>query len=389
MKRSEQILAAIAILAAGISPSFAQWTNNQNADYVIGQSDFKSPTVPVTPDASSLDFASGVAIDTVNNKLYISDFDDHRILRYSYPITGSQPAAEAVFGQASFTAQTAGVNNNALDGPRGIAVDSTGRLWIADFNNHRILWFNSAHSDPATGAVADGVLGQTNFTNNSANQGGSLDADTLNFPRDVHVSATGEVFVCDRDNGRVLRYDDPISAGSGSSADAVYGPADFTTSTSVNYLGVTTIGTSLFASYGAGSTIFRFDSAFTGSSFPLPGDSTLGSSSGTTQSRFSVPMGLAGDDDGRLYVADFSNNRIMIFDNATSLASSPNADNLLGQALYTDNGATYGQTTVVSPSYLDVDSANGTLIIGSNNARVIVQNASTALPVQIDSFIVD
>ena len=51
-----------------------------------------------------------MAIDTVHNKLYVADRDNNRVLRYAYPITGNQPAAELVFGQPDFDTTTTPVS---------------------------------------------------------------------------------------------------------------------------------------------------------------------------------------------------------------------------------------------------------------------------------------
>ena len=54
---------------------------------------------------------------------------------------------------------------------------------------------------------ATGVLGQTNYTGGSVNQGGSVSAATLNSPTTIALdSIHHRLFVADSFNGRVLVY---------------------------------------------------------------------------------------------------------------------------------------------------------------------------------------
>ena len=68
-----------------------------------------------------------------------------------------------------------------------------------------ILWGPTASADPVD-AVADLVLGQPNFTSNTANNGG-VSASSLHGPHGVAVDTAGNVHVTDLYNNRVLVYD--------------------------------------------------------------------------------------------------------------------------------------------------------------------------------------
>lgn len=72
-----------------------------------------------------------------------------------------------MLGQPDFISNTfATATASVMFAPCGIALDSAGRLWVADYNNSRVLRFDSAAGKP-NGAAADGVLGQSDFTSNT------------------------------------------------------------------------------------------------------------------------------------------------------------------------------------------------------------------------------
>ena len=76
--------------------------------------------------------------------------------------------------------------------PWGVAVDTEGRVYVADTWNHRVQVFD------ANGAFLRkwGVLGQTTIL-----------ADMLYGPRDIAIDPAGQVLVSDTGNKRVLVYD--------------------------------------------------------------------------------------------------------------------------------------------------------------------------------------
>ena len=68
-----------------------------------------------------------------------------------------------MLGQPNFTSKTAHTTQNGMNGPTSLAMDNaSGRLYVSEWPNNRILVFNSADS-LANGANASDVLGQKNF----------------------------------------------------------------------------------------------------------------------------------------------------------------------------------------------------------------------------------
>lgn len=208
-------------------------TNGPSRSYraypiVLGQAD--GTTAAPGTLAADLRLSTSVAIDTNSDpaRVFVADSDNHRILGWaSAAALSNGEAATLVIGQGDLTSGGCNRGNapgaadaNRLCEPRGLAVDQSGRLWVADTLNHRVLRFN----DPfGTDSNADFVIGQANFTSGSANRGGSAAANTLSGPTDVEVDESGNIWIADTGNNRILRVDAPVDG----TADLVLGQASF------------------------------------------------------------------------------------------------------------------------------------------------------------------
>ena len=182
--------------------------------------------------ANSLAYPFGVAVDG-NGNLYIADASNNRVLEYNTPLkTGT--TAHLVFGQGGiFTSNTAnngGVSANSLNEPFGVAVDSIGNLYVADDGNSRLLEYNTPLK---TGTSANLVLGQPDFISSTCNNGGGTSASSLCTPYGVTVDSSGNLYVADYGNSRVLEYNTPLTTDT--TADRVFGQDDSFSSSDCNF----------------------------------------------------------------------------------------------------------------------------------------------------------
>lgn len=140
MKSLSLVFLAIALTATS---TLAQFPVFPAADRVIGAPDFTTQG-STTVSATSLRSPSGLAIDPVSGKLFVASSTQHRILRYADVASlANGSAAKAVIGQGSYTTTTPGATATTLNEPRGLHVDGSRRLWVADSSHHRVLLFSS------------------------------------------------------------------------------------------------------------------------------------------------------------------------------------------------------------------------------------------------------
>ena len=216
------------------SPPFK---NGENADFVIGQSDFTSKTPALS--ATGLNVPTYLTFDSAGD-LWVSDRDNCRVLEYTppFPKNGVGKAAALVIGQPNFTttspyctseiAPECSPSQTQTCQTEGITFDPLGNLWVADRGANRVLEFPSPLS---TGEAAFTVIGQNNYTSGIPDAGTwVVNQHGLNFPNGIAFLGQN-LWVADTQNNRTLEFV-PIPGMNGVDATVVLGQPDFMTDTS-------------------------------------------------------------------------------------------------------------------------------------------------------------
>ena len=277
---------------------------------------------------------------------------------FSIPLLLMAYTPIALYGQADYKANTANRGASAsaesFNFPLGIVADADRGLYVADRDNHRVLYF--ANDGDTT---ADKVYGQYgDFTahisnNNGQGNSGKASADSLSMPTAVGLDSQGGLYIADRDNHRVLYF-----ANDGdTTADKVYGQYGNFNTNMVNNDGTGNYGepsANGFGAYILGLVVDHNDGLYVSDSsshrvlyFANDGDtiadkvygqfdsfqSDARNNDGTgrrgtpSANSLNFPRGLAIDSDNNLYIADRDNNRILYFAND----GDTTADKVYGQ----------------------------------------------------------
>jgi hypothetical protein len=179
---------------------------SQTANQVLGQlGSFTTQTTNAGGiSANSLNTVFDVAVDG-GGRLYVADRGNDRVLEYDNPLASH--TANRVFGQGgSFTSSgcnSGGVSATSLCHPVGVSVDANGHLYVVDSGNDRVVEFDT----PLTSQTADRVFGQAgSFTSAVPNNGG-ISASSLLVPGGAATDGTGNLYVTDQGNHRMLEFD--------------------------------------------------------------------------------------------------------------------------------------------------------------------------------------
>jgi sugar lactone lactonase YvrE len=375
-----------ALTTAKTIPNYAE------ANLVLGQVDFTSALAPVPPNAASLNDPVSVIVDPVTRKVFVAEEGNDRVLRYaSADALANGAQAEAIFGQALFTTQSTAVTSTQFGGdPESIFLDAKGRLWVPDYGGNRVLRFDlAATRDSSPGA--DRVYGQPDFTTGTS----GLTAAKMYHPYGVCVDSADRLWVADSGNNRVLRFDSITTKPSGAAADGVLGQANFSTNIAGSGsnglqapVGVTiSAGGSLYVSCGSGSgnRVMRFDNA-AGLGANAPASAVLGqpdfatTTSGTTAAKMNRPFGAWITPDDSLWVADVDNNRLLRFNYASAKPSGAAADGVLGQPDFTSNLGTVTRRGMENPYYRPFVDTTGSLWIADGNNNRVLRFSPDATP---------
>lgn len=162
-------------------------------------------------DANGLSFPVGLAIGA-DGSLYVADRNNSRVLVYA---NDGDTTADRVYGHnASFTAVIAnddGSGNTVtpsadnFNQPPSVALDAKGGLYVADRDNHRVLYFADDGDTSADWVFGQGGSFTTGIANNDgAGVSGTPSATSLNRPQFVYIAADGSLYISDTANNRVL-----------------------------------------------------------------------------------------------------------------------------------------------------------------------------------------
>ena len=274
-----------------------------------GTQGFSGDAGPAT--SAQLDSPEGLALDSSGN-LYIADTHNQRIRKVSASLGTITTIAGT--GVAGFSGDPSQGITGRLNQPRALALDSSGNLDIADSNNHCIRQLS----------LSTGVLRTIagNGTQGYGGDGGPALGASIDTPTGLAVDSSGNVYLADSHNQRIRR----ISAVTGVITTVAGG------------------GTSLIASSATGA-------------------------------RLLLPRGISFDSSGNLYVADTRAHRIL------RVAPDGTLTTVAGEGTQGFAGDTGPATAALldSPRSASLSPANLLTVADTGNQRVRQLDASAVI----------
>lgn len=311
------------------------WVADAGSDRVLKLSASGLRLATYTSDGSGTPFRNpqAVAVDS-QGRLYVADTDNHRIV-----VIGPTGVTERVFGSM-------GSGSGQLKAPAGVAADSAGRIWVADTDNDRIQRFTAEGDfDLIYGSSGSGI---GEFTG----------------PRGISISQSGEVYIADTGNQRiaVLGPDASWRRSWGPDTPWQYWWANNSRYSTPSDVWVAGTKVYVIDTGGVLEEVSTSQGWILSPKYNLEVCTTTGvtmsrwSTPGTGASQFTYPRGIWADDLS-VWVADTSNDRLSQL-------------TVTGDQLQIWQAAGAGETALSRPGGVALDTLGNTYVADSGNNRV-------------------
>ncbi len=309
-----------------------------------------------------------VVVDGSGN-LYIADRNNRRIRKVD-----TAGDIGTVAGGGTSTVEDVAALEARLDDPLGVAVDSSGNLYIAATQDHRIRKVDAATGNIATvaGSGTRGIFG-----GGFGGDGEAAIAAQLWQPFDVAVDAAGNLYIADTTNNRIRKVDAAtgnISTIAGDGTEAFGGDGGPATAAQLwKPAGIVVDGSgNLYIADRDNRRIRKIDTSGTMST--VAGTEDYGDGGPAVQARLDFPRGVAVDGSGNVYIADTANQRIRKMDAATGNFATITGD---GTAGFGGDGGPAVAAQLSDPRDVAVDGLGNIYIADSSNDRIRKVDAAT------------
>jgi sugar lactone lactonase YvrE len=293
----------------------------------------------------------GVAVDVAGN-LYIADtYINHRVRKVSNGVITTVAGNGLVGDNGPAT-------SSQLNNPVGVALDAAGNVYMSDFYNNRIRKVSSGVITTVAGIGTPGFSGDNGLATSAQ----------LNGPIGVAVDSAGNLYIGDGGNNRIRKVSNGVIttvAGNGTSGfSGDNGPA---TAAQLNGPGAVAVDAAgnLYISEQGDNRVRKVSGGVITS---VAGNGTPGFSGDNgpaTSAQLNLPLQIAVDAAGNVYITDEDNQRIRKVANGVITTVAGN-----GTAGFSGDSGPAISARLSFPQGVAVDSAGNLYVGDDGNSRI-------------------
>ena len=312
---------------------------------------------------AQLTYPTDVAVDSSGN-VYIADYGNFVIRQVT---TDGVIHTYAGNNTPGYSGDGGAPTSAALYQPFGVAVDSSGNLYISEYGDSRIRKVTPSTSTTSgtttttTAGKISTIAGTGSF--GFAGDGSTATSGQLNLPHGIAVDSGGNVYVADWGNNRIRKIASGgnISTVAGNGLGSYSGDAGAATSAQFNVPSAVAVDSAgnIYIADTANNAVRQITAKGVVSTFAGTGIAGFsGDGAAANKAQLSAPQSLAVDTAGNVYIADSGNLRVRVVGtsgNITTFAGS-------GSPGYGGDGAAAASATFYLPSAVATDKSGNVYI---------------------------
>jgi sugar lactone lactonase YvrE len=265
-------------------------------------------------DYQSFNTPTGICLDSSGN-IYVADFNNNRICKWSNSGNAIGWIGGGSDGWQTGSTISSGSDYRSFMQPCGVFVDASGNIYIADLNNDRVSKWDAGGN--AVGWIGNSQNGWQTGSTIAFNP----DYQSFSGPSGICLDVGGNIIVVDSRNGRISKWSGTGNAigwigGGANGWQTSYGAipnSDFQSFMAPWKVFVDSSG-NIFVADSTNHRISFWNGLGEAVGWIGGGSSGWSTSTGTTSGvdyqSFNEPNGVFVDSSGNIYIADFNNHRI-------------------------------------------------------------------------------
>lgn len=321
--------------------------------------------------AAEMNQVFNLAVNGAGTVVTFADYYNQRVRQFTI---GADINTVAGTGTAGFTGDNGAATSAELDYPEGVAVTSTGTIYVSDSNDYHVRKFT------VTGNISS-VAGNGSATVETQLNPEAPTAAVLQYPYGIWIDGTNNIFVAESHNYEVRELVHSSNQLTDFAGDGTYGftgnggPAASAELT-YDYGVAKDLAGNVYIADTYNQVIRVVNSAGTISTFAGTGTAGFTGDGGpATSARLYYPEGVATDNKNNVYIADFDNYVVR----KVTAGTINTIAGIGGRNGYSGDGGPATSAMLYQPVAMAVDPAGNVFIADYQNCRVREVNAVTGI----------